>query len=117
MLDYRVFTVTRPGLSRNLPAGFESLRWVAHSATLIFGERDAVLVDTFLTIDHNAQLADQVAAAGKHLTHVYITHGHGDHFFGITALKQRFPDVQAVATAPVVERMATQFEPALMDGI
>ena len=52
-----------------------------------------MLVDTFLTIDQGAQLADQVAAAGKNLTHVYITHGHGDHFFGINALKQRFPHI------------------------
>jgi len=45
-LDYRVLTVTRPGLSRNLPPGYEPLMWVANSATLIYGERDAVLVDS-----------------------------------------------------------------------
>jgi len=116
-LEYRVFTVTRPGLSRDLPAGFESLSWVANSSTLIYGERDAVLVDTFLTIDQGIELADQVAAAGKHLTHVYITHGHGDHFFGINALERRFPGVQVVATDSVVDRMASQFEPETMDGI
>lgn len=82
-LDYRVFTVTRPGLGRNLPPGYEPLTWVANSATLIYGERDAVLVDTFLTKDQNAELVEQVAATGKNLTHIYITHGHGDHFFGI----------------------------------
>jgi glyoxylase-like metal-dependent hydrolase (beta-lactamase superfamily II) len=116
-LDHQVFTVARPGLSRDLPPGHESLAWVANSATLIAGERDAVLVDTFLTIDQNAQLADQIAATGKNLTHVYITHAHGDHFFGINALKQRFPHVRAVATASVVERMPSQFEPEMMDGI
>jgi glyoxylase-like metal-dependent hydrolase (beta-lactamase superfamily II) len=116
-LDYRVFTVRRPGLSRDLPPGHESLAWVANSATLISGDRDAVLVDTFLTIDHNAELADQVASTGKHLTHIYITHGHGDHFFGITALKQRFPDARAVATASVLDRMPSQLEPEMMDGI
>jgi glyoxylase-like metal-dependent hydrolase (beta-lactamase superfamily II) len=117
MLTYQVFTARRPGLSRGLPPGYESLMWVANSATLISGERDAVLVDTFLTIDHGARLADAVAATGKRLTHVYITHGHGDHFFGINALKARFPGLQAVAPAAVVERMQTQLEPAMMDGI
>jgi glyoxylase-like metal-dependent hydrolase (beta-lactamase superfamily II) len=82
----------RPGLGRNLPPGYESLTWVANSATLIYGERDAVLVDTFLTNDQNAELVEQVAATGKNLTHIYITHGHGDHFFGIDALKERFPN-------------------------
>jgi glyoxylase-like metal-dependent hydrolase (beta-lactamase superfamily II) len=116
-LAYRVFTVKRPGLGRDIPPGYESLSWVANSATLIYGERDAVLVDTYLTIDQGVELADQVAAAGKNLTHIYITHGHGDHFFGINALKQRFPNVRAVAPASVVERMVSQFEPEVMDGI
>jgi len=116
-LSYRVFTARRPGLSRGLPPGYESLMWVANSATVICGERDAVLVDTFLTIDHGVELAGEIAATGKNLTHIYVTHGHGDHFFGINALKERFPNVRAVATASVVERMATQFEPEMMDGV
>jgi glyoxylase-like metal-dependent hydrolase (beta-lactamase superfamily II) len=116
-LDYQVFTVRRPGLNRDLPAGHESLAWVANSTTLIAGERDAVLVDTFLTIDQGAQLADHVAATGRNLTYVYITHGHGDHFFGINALKQRFPHIQAVATDLVVDHMASRFEPEMMDGV
>jgi hypothetical protein len=61
-LEYRVFTVTRPGLTPDIPAGYESLAWVANSATLIYGERDAVLVDTFLTLDQSVKLADEVAA-------------------------------------------------------
>ena len=117
MLAYQVFTAKRPGLGRGLPPGYESLMWVANSATLIYGAQDAVLVDTFLTIEHGAELVEQVAASGKNLTHVYITHAHGDHFFGINALKQRFPDMRAVAPAAVVERMHGQFEPEVMDGI
>jgi glyoxylase-like metal-dependent hydrolase (beta-lactamase superfamily II) len=83
-LRYRVFTVKRPGLGRGVPPGYESLSWVANSATLISGERDAVLVDTFLTVEQGVHLADQVAATGKNLTHIYITHGHGDHFSAST---------------------------------
>ncbi len=97
-IEYRVLTATRPGLTPDVPPGYESLMWVANSATLIYGKRDAVLVDTFLTLDHAVQLADWIAASGKNLTYIYITHGHGDHFFGINVLKQRFPNVRAVAT-------------------
>jgi len=53
-LRYKVFTATRPGLNRDLPPGKESLMWVANSATLIYGERDAVLVDSFLTVDQSS---------------------------------------------------------------
>ena len=115
-LEYRVFTATRPGLTPDIPAGYESLAWVANSATLIYGTRDAVLVDTFLTLDQSVQLADEVAASGKNLTYVYITHGHGDHFFGLGALKQRFTDVRAVATAAVIDRIADQLEPDMLEG-
>ena len=50
-LAYRVFTATRPGLTPDIPAGYESLTWVANTVRLIYGTRDAVLVDTFLTLD------------------------------------------------------------------
>ena len=66
-LTYKVFTVTRPGLNRDVPPGKESLQWVANSATLIHGERDAILVDTFLTIEQSSGLADAIAASGRTL--------------------------------------------------
>jgi glyoxylase-like metal-dependent hydrolase (beta-lactamase superfamily II) len=115
-LEYRVFTATRPGLTPDIPAGYESLAWVANSATLIYGTRDAVLVDTFLTVEQSVQLVDEVAASGKNLTYVYITHGHGDHFFGLGALKQRYPDVRAVATAAVIDRISDQLQPDMLEG-
>jgi glyoxylase-like metal-dependent hydrolase (beta-lactamase superfamily II) len=115
-LEYRVFTIRRAGLTPGLPPGHEALSWVANSATLIFGEREAVLVDTFLTIDQNAELADAVASTGKRLTAIYITHGHGDHCFGITMLKQRFPGVRAVATDAVVGHIAEQVAPDMLEG-
>jgi glyoxylase-like metal-dependent hydrolase (beta-lactamase superfamily II) len=107
-LQYRVFTATRPGINPDVPPGYESLMWVANSATLIYGKRDAVLVDTFFTLDHSVKLADQIAATGKNLTNIYITHPHGDHFFGINMLKRRFPHVRAVAPTVVVDRITNR---------
>src|SRR4051812_35056015 len=81
-LRYKVFTVTRAGLNRDVLPGKESRMWVANSATLIYGEQDAVLVDTFLTVEQCNGLADAIVASGKALRAIYITHAHGDHFFG-----------------------------------
>jgi glyoxylase-like metal-dependent hydrolase (beta-lactamase superfamily II) len=113
---YKVFTATRPGLNRDVPPGKESLMWVANSATLIYGERDAVLVDTFLTVEQCNGLADAIVASGKTLKTIYVTHAHGDHFFGIKVLQDRFPDVKAVATAEVVARMKLQITPEKLNG-
>ena len=110
-LNYKVFTVTRPGLNRDVPAGKKSLMWVANSSTLIYGEREAVLVDTFLTIDQTKGLADAIVASGKTLKAIYVTHAHGDHFFGLKILQDRFPDVKALATPDVVARMKLQITP------
>ncbi len=115
-LAYKVFTVTRPGLNRDVPPGKESLQWVANSSTLIYGERDAVLVDTFLTVEQCNGLADAIVAQGKTLKAIYVTHAHGDHFFGLGILKQRFRGARALATPAVVERMKLQVTPEKLDG-
>ncbi|HEX9493671.1 MAG TPA: MBL fold metallo-hydrolase, partial [Thermoanaerobaculia bacterium] len=95
----------------------EQWMWVPSSATLIYGQRDAVLVDTFLTIEQAHALVEWVAASGKNLTTIYVTHGHGDHFFGIGALQDRFPNARAVATPGVVRVMQKQVSPEYLANI
>src|ERR1700680_665526 len=110
-LHWDVLTIKRPGLTRDLPPGKEHLMWVANSSTLISGDRDAVLVDTFLTRAQSQTLADGVVASGKNLTAIYVTHGHGDHFFGLASLLERFPRARAVATPEVVKAMHEHLSP------
>jgi glyoxylase-like metal-dependent hydrolase (beta-lactamase superfamily II) len=106
-----VFVAKRQGLTRDLPPGKEELMWVPGSATLIYGEKDAVLVDTLLTIEQAKALVEWVAAHGKNVTTIYVTHGHGDHFFGLGAVLDRFPNAKAVAMAEVVKGMRRQASP------
>jgi glyoxylase-like metal-dependent hydrolase (beta-lactamase superfamily II) len=115
-LQWDVLTIKRPGLTRDLPAGKEELMWVANSSTLIYGERDAVLVDTFLTTKQSQTQLDWVVASGKNLTKIYVTHGHGDHFFGLASLLERFPRAKAVATPEIVNAMREQLSPAWIDN-
>src|ERR1700726_4050829 len=115
-LQWNVFTIKRPGLVRDLPPGKEELRWVANSSTLICGERDAILVDTFLTTEQSQILLDWIVASGKNLTAIYITHGHGDHFFGLAPLLERFPRAKAVATPEIVKAMNDQLSPDSVDN-
>jgi glyoxylase-like metal-dependent hydrolase (beta-lactamase superfamily II) len=115
-LQWDVLTIKRPGLTRDLPAGKEELMWVANSSTLIYGERDAVLVDTFLTTKQSQTQLDWIVASGKNLTKIYITHGHGDHFFGLAPLLERFPRARAVAAPEIVEAMHEQLSPPSVDN-
>jgi glyoxylase-like metal-dependent hydrolase (beta-lactamase superfamily II) len=110
-LNWEVLALKRPGLSRDLPPGREDLMWVANSSTLIYGKEDAILVDTLLTTEQSKSLLDWVLASGKNLTAIYVTHGHGDHFFGLAALLECFPRARAVATPSVVKSMKEQVSP------
>lgn len=78
--------------------------WSPMSSTLIHGERDAVLVDTLVTFDQVDALAGWVQSFGKHLAAIYITHGHADHWIGLSRLLERFPDARTLANGKVHER-------------
>ncbi len=112
-LNWEVFvTPGIPTVTSDLPPGTEQRLWSPIAATLISGKRDAVLVDAFITVEQTGALVEWVAASGKNLTTIYSTHGHGDHFFGIGALLERFPTARAVATPAVVKFMQQQASPA-----
>jgi len=105
-----------PIVTPDKPPGVRETYFQAMASTLIYGVRDAVLVDAFMTVQQATALADWVVARRKNLTTIYITHGHGDHWFGVGTLLERFPAAKAVATPDVVKVMRQNISPP-MDGI
>src|ERR1700724_600772 len=95
-------------ITSDLPPRATERKWSPISSTLISGERDAVLVDTFITMEQNRALAEWVVASGKNLTTIYATHGHGDHFFGVNTIQRSFPNARFVATREVIAVMQKQ---------
>jgi glyoxylase-like metal-dependent hydrolase (beta-lactamase superfamily II) len=117
-LNWKVFvTPAVPTVSDDLPPGETVRMWSPTSSILIYGERDAILVDTLATTAQATALADWVEESGKNLKTIYATHGHGDHFFGNGILLERFPVASAVATPKVIEIMRKQISPQAMAGL
>jgi glyoxylase-like metal-dependent hydrolase (beta-lactamase superfamily II) len=97
----------RPFASAATPEGPGDLpTWSPSSATLIYGDHDAILVDTLITYDQVDALADWIDALGRRLSRIYITHGHGDHWLGLARLIQRFPAATGLATSEVLAQAA-----------
>jgi glyoxylase-like metal-dependent hydrolase (beta-lactamase superfamily II) len=80
------------------------------TATLIAGEREAVLIDAQFMASDVAALGDMIEATGKTLTAIYITHGHADHHFGLGPLLERFRGARALATPGVIEYITANSE-------
>jgi glyoxylase-like metal-dependent hydrolase (beta-lactamase superfamily II) len=117
-LNWDVFvTPGIPTVTSDLPPGAKQQMWSPISSTLIYGRRDAVLVDAFITVEQTGALADWVKASGKNLTTIYATHGHGDHFFGANTVLQRFPGARFVAAPDVVRIMRQQASPQSLTSI
>jgi glyoxylase-like metal-dependent hydrolase (beta-lactamase superfamily II) len=111
-LKWEVFvTPGIPVVTLDRPAGVRETYFQAMASTLIYGKTDALLVDAFMTIEQANALAGWVASKHKHLTTIYITHGHGDHWFGVGTLLERFPNARVVATPNTVKVMRQNASP------
>jgi len=78
------------------------------SSTLIYGDRDAVLADPSWTVAQTERLCDWIERSGKRLAFIYVTHGHGDHWFGTAQILRRFPGATVYATEGTIRKMHQQ---------
>ena len=116
-LSWHVHVAPAEPLSANDLAPGENERfWSPISSTLIFGERDAVLVDALLTAGQAHDLVEWIDGHGRNLTAVYITHGHGDHWFGLGTVLARFPHAQAFALPAAIEQMRLGSSPEFLES-
>ena len=105
VLNYDVFTAPEKPYVAPPPAVGDARAWDPTTSTLIFGARDAVMVDPLMTVPEATALADWVELHDRNLTTIYITHPHGDHYLGLPVMLDRFPDARAAATTRTVAHM------------
>jgi glyoxylase-like metal-dependent hydrolase (beta-lactamase superfamily II) len=111
-LKWDVFvTPSIPVVTNDFAPGEHERPWPPIASTLIYGLRDAVVVDSFITVEQARAQADWIASTGKNLTTIYATHGHGDHFFGASVLLERFPKARFVAAPSAIPVMKEQTAP------
>jgi glyoxylase-like metal-dependent hydrolase (beta-lactamase superfamily II) len=115
-LTWEVFQAPSiPAIAPDVAPGETARPWPSTSSTLISGERDAVLVDTPITVEQTRALVNWLVARDKNLTTIYATHGHGDHFFGASTVLERFPGARFVARPEVIEIMRQQASPEFLE--
>jgi glyoxylase-like metal-dependent hydrolase (beta-lactamase superfamily II) len=69
------------------------------TSTLIYGKTEAILVDCQFRVSQAKKLADRVAATGRRLKGIFITHPDYDHYIGTAVLHERFPGAPIYMTA------------------
>ena len=116
-LSLEVYTVppqlvVRPPEPPAPPGGWT---WPPNTATLVSGGRDAILIDTLVTMTEVTKLADWIHAKGQNLTAIYLTHDHVDHIAGGTVLLNRFPGARLVALPAVAESIRSQLATPVVD--
>lgn len=105
-LNFNVFTAPEKAMIGERPRPWgPPMAWDATTSTLIFGESDAVLIDTLTTVDEAEALARWIELHHRNLTTIYVTHMHIDHYAGLSVLLHHFPDARAIATPKSVELM------------
>jgi glyoxylase-like metal-dependent hydrolase (beta-lactamase superfamily II) len=103
-LRYDVFVNDPPPQDNGLLPNGEPKLFSPQASTLIYGSEDAVLTDPGFTTDQAQALGDWVAGKGRNVTDIFITHGHGDHWFAARLLAERF-GARVVATAGTITQM------------
>jgi glyoxylase-like metal-dependent hydrolase (beta-lactamase superfamily II) len=103
-LTYDVFVNDPPSRDIGLLPNGEPKVFSPQASTLICGSKDAVLTDPGMTTDQSRVLGDWVATTGRNLTDIFITHGHGDHWFAAGQLAERF-GARVVASAGTIAQM------------
>jgi glyoxylase-like metal-dependent hydrolase (beta-lactamase superfamily II) len=71
-------------------------------STIVAGDKDAILIDAQFDLADAHRLVAALLEAKKHLTTVYITHAHPDHYFGLAVIQQAFPKAKLVALPATV---------------
>jgi glyoxylase-like metal-dependent hydrolase (beta-lactamase superfamily II) len=75
------------------------------ASVIVYGRKDAVLIDAQFTLADAEKVAQEIKNSGKDLTAIYVSHGDPDFYFGLQVFKAYFPEVTVYASPATVEHI------------
>jgi len=79
------------------------------ASVIVAGKTDAVLIDAQWTLSNAHRVIAEILETGRWLKTIYITHAHPDHYFGLGAIAEAFPEARVVALPSVARLINKQF--------
>ncbi len=78
------------------------------NSTLVYGEKEALVIDAGFTRADALRIAANVLDSGKQLTTIYVSQADPDYYFGVETLKEIFPQAEVVSSAAVLEKLTAK---------
>jgi glyoxylase-like metal-dependent hydrolase (beta-lactamase superfamily II) len=78
------------------------------NSTLIYGEKEAMVIDAGFTRADALRIAANVLDSGKVLKTIYVSQADPDYYFGVEVLKEIFPNAEVVTTPAVLEKLSAK---------
>ncbi len=75
------------------------------NSTLVYGEKEAMVIDGGFTRADALRIAANVLDSGKELKTIYVSQADPDYYFGVETLKEIFPKADVVTTPAVLEKI------------
>jgi len=95
---------------KHFPAGQNGF---FRAPVLVFGAKEAVLIDGGFTLPDGKTVADAIKATGKTLTTIYISQSDPDYYFSLGPIKAAFPDAKVIAASATVDAINGSVEKKL----
>jgi glyoxylase-like metal-dependent hydrolase (beta-lactamase superfamily II) len=78
------------------------------NSTLVYGEKEAMVIDAGFTRADALRIAANVLDSGKQLTTIYVSQADPDYYFGVETLKEVFPQADVVTTPAVLAKLSAK---------
>ena len=78
------------------------------NATVVYGKKEAMVIDAGFTRADALRIAANVLDSGKQLKTIYISQADPDYYFGAETLKEVFPQAEVVSTPAVLEKLSAK---------